>query len=330
MKIFILLLIMMSTTLNLHSKELSVLFIGNSFTFMNNMPEMFQKIATSNGDKVVVEHCTKGGMDWKYHVENDSTYEYIDSRDWDYIVLQAKSWEPAQPRNKVDANTLPYGQKLVDAIRRKNPDTRILLYMTWGYQEGMKSYTKANSFYKMYSILQNEYLRFADVFTVAISPVGEVWKNIRELSPQLNLYEADKFHPNIYGSYISACTFYVAIFRKRLDFESTFKPASISLEHAKLIQSVSYGTVLNPDKDWRFYNFPGELEPNIAYEIKGDNILLAADAPGATKISWYINGELVSNNTFFSFPIKDLNRVKIKLFAEKGGVVYKSKEKVKL
>ena len=110
MKIFILLLIMMSTTLNLHSKELSVLFIGNSFTFMNNMPEMFQKIATSNGDKVVVEHCTKGGMDWKYHVENDSTYEYIDSRDWDYIVLQAKSWEPAQPRNKVDANTLPYGQ----------------------------------------------------------------------------------------------------------------------------------------------------------------------------------------------------------------------------
>ena len=330
MKPFLCLLIMLSSSFSVQAKEISVLFIGNSFTFMNNMPEMFQQISASNGNKVYVEHCTEGGMDWKYHVDNDATYDYIDSRDWDYIVLQAKSWEPTQPREKIDKNTLPYGQKLVDAIRRKNPSTAILLYMTWGYKEGMKTNSNANSFYKMYTLLKNEYLRFADIYTVAITPVGETWKNIREVYPSLNLYEEDNFHPNNYGSYISACTFYTAIFRKRLDPLKTYRPQTISLEVANNIQSVSYGTVLNPEKDWRFYNLPGDLEPNIAYEIKGDVLLLAADAPGATKISWELNGELVSNNKFFSFPIKDLNKIKIKLLAEKGGVVYRSKEKVKL
>lgn len=320
---------MLGSVLSVHGKQINVLFIGNSFTFMNDMPYMFQQLAETNGQKVYVQHSTKGGMDWKYHVENDFTYEVIDSRDWDYIIIQAKSWEPTQNRKVVDKNTLPYGQKLVDAIRRKDSNTRILLYMTWGYKNGMKTNPRCNTFYKMYDVLKNEYLRFSDVYGVAISPVGEVWKNVRELYPNINLYEADNFHPNIYGSYISACTFYTAIFRKKLDPKVTYKPKEISIIHTEKIQATAYGTVLNPDKDWRFYNFPGDMEPNIAYEIKGNSVLLAADAPGAQKISWKINGKLVSNSKFFTFPIADLNKVKVKLIAEKNGNIYKSKEKVK-
>jgi hypothetical protein len=36
----------------------SVLFIGNSFTFMNEMPLMFKEIAKSKGKTVHVEHHT--------------------------------------------------------------------------------------------------------------------------------------------------------------------------------------------------------------------------------------------------------------------------------
>ncbi|MGB0932933.1 MAG: DUF4886 domain-containing protein [Lishizhenia sp.] len=290
---------------------------------------MFQKIAASNGKKVHVEHCTTGGADWKFHVDNKSTYKYIDSKDWDYVILQARSYEPTEPREKVNSNTLPYGQKLVDYIRNKNKNTRILLFMTWGYKEGNLGHKHLNSFYKMYKVLKNEYIRFADKYKVAVAPVGEAWKNIRELYPTVNLYEKDKFHPNSFGSYINACVFYVAIFRDRFDAEKTYLPRSISALMAEKIQRVSYGTVLNPKEDWRYYNLPGPFNPTIAYEIEKGEIIFAADAPRANRISWEINGVNVSNGVFFKFPTKGLDKIKVKVRVEKDGKVYTVKQKVK-
>ena len=37
-----------------------VLFIGNSYTYRNNMPHIFEEISKSKGEKVEVEHCTLG------------------------------------------------------------------------------------------------------------------------------------------------------------------------------------------------------------------------------------------------------------------------------
>jgi len=38
-----------------------VLFIGNSFTFMNEMPELFKGIAKSKGKNVLVEKVVQSG-----------------------------------------------------------------------------------------------------------------------------------------------------------------------------------------------------------------------------------------------------------------------------
>lgn len=49
------------------------LFIGNSHTFYNDMPNIFKEICKENGIDMQVAMLTKGGMGFDYHAENEQT-----------------------------------------------------------------------------------------------------------------------------------------------------------------------------------------------------------------------------------------------------------------
>ena len=40
---------------------MNILFIGNSYTYYNNMPKMLEALAKENGKKLCVNAVTKGG-----------------------------------------------------------------------------------------------------------------------------------------------------------------------------------------------------------------------------------------------------------------------------
>ena len=42
------------------TSTVKVLFIGNSYTYRNSMPDIFEGISISKGKNVEVEHCTLG------------------------------------------------------------------------------------------------------------------------------------------------------------------------------------------------------------------------------------------------------------------------------
>ena len=69
----------------------SILFIGNSYTYFNNMPSIFADIAASFGNHVDYASQTTGGMTFAGHAGNSNTYSAMNSSDWDYVVLQAQS-----------------------------------------------------------------------------------------------------------------------------------------------------------------------------------------------------------------------------------------------
>lgn len=307
-----------------------VLFIGNSFTFMNDMPETFKKIAKSNGKEVYVDKSTKGGADWKYHASNPQTYKKIKSKDWDYIVVQAKSWEPTESKEYIELNTIPYGQKLMDSIREYSPNSRIILYMTWGYKNGRENTVGCEDFYGMYSTLYKSYLSFADLYSVAVSPVGQVWKNARMEIADTNLYVADNFHPNHNGSYISACTFYSALFRERMD-EKTYVAPKVDTTFARVIRELAFETVMDPKEDWRFSNWPDIYDAKINYKIlENGDIEFSADSPGADTFLWKLNGEEISNSAnAFVKAARRKEKMKIKLITTKNGKRKKDKLKLK-
>jgi hypothetical protein len=66
----------------------------------------------------------------------------------------------------------------------------------------------------MDSLLSLRYRMMADSNQAELSPVGALWKYLRENYPAIELYAADESHPSQAGSYAAACCFYTNIFQK--------------------------------------------------------------------------------------------------------------------
>jgi hypothetical protein len=273
-----------SPMLTFAQEETSVLFIGNSFTFMNNMPFIFKDIAESKGKKIFVDTVVEGGKNFEYHSSRPETFSTIKSRKWDYVIIQGHSNELAQPESKVDKNSLPFAQKIVDSIRENNPCTQVIVYMTWAYKNGNPKWAPISSYDSMQYRVKNQYLRFADLLDARVSPVGEVWKTIRANYSGINLYDPDNQHPSLYGSYLSACTHFATIFQ-----ESPFGNASqVQVEQAvrQIIESNASQVVLNNLNQWRNIEKNTKLEVGFDLILQNDSLELVNRSKNATWIEW--------------------------------------------
>jgi hypothetical protein len=196
------------------SDSLNILFIGNSYTHMNVMPKIFEKLCKDKGKPVYVQMNTRAGASFSVHVTRTDMFEAIRSRKWDYVILQGYSREFALGYDKVDKETLPYLNSIVDSVKSYNPCTNVLFYLTWGYKNGYSEIPEIDTYDEMASNIINGYTYVSTCYDFPIVPVGIVWKNVRTKFPDINLYDADEQHPNKNGSYLSACTFYAAIFKE--------------------------------------------------------------------------------------------------------------------
>ncbi len=272
------------TTMSIAQEEVSVLFIGNSFTFMNNMPFMFQDIATSKGKKIHVDTVVEGGKNFEFHSKNPETYEKIKSRKWDYIVIQGQSNELAQPESKVDQNTFPFAKKMVDSIRENSSCTQVVLYMTWGYKNGNSKWAPIATYDSMQMRIQNQYLRFADLLDARISPVGEVWRNVRKSYTGINLYDPDNQHPSLNGSYLSACTFYASIFGESPYLNESKNEVEPSVR--QIIELTASQIVLNRLNEWRFIPKGKSMETGFDLYQNGKEVELRNSAENALWMEW--------------------------------------------
>lgn len=303
-KIPLLFIFILQIMISFSQNETSVLFIGNSFTFMNNMPFMFKEIAESKGKKMIVDTVVEGGKDFNFHSSQAETYQKIKSRKWDYIVIQGHSNELAQPESKIDRVTLPYAKKIVDSIRANSSCTQIVLYMTWGYKNGNSKWTPISSYDSMQYRIKMQYLRFADLLDARVCPVGEVWKAIRTNYSGINLYDADNQHPSLFGSYLSACTFFTSIFG-----ESPIKntcTALIDEPTRQIIEMNASQVVLNNLNQWRFIPKKDQLECGFDLILENDTVNLFNRSKNATWLEWdFGDGSIsVDENPTHCYKIK--------------------------
>lgn len=195
----------------LEVEPLKILFIGNSYTQMNEMPSILQKMVDKSGEKAIIERNTKSGASFKIHSERKDMYASIKSRNWDYVVLQGYSRELSYTPEYIDSATVPFVNKIIDSIYAKNACTNVLLFMTWGYEGGFLDREEVNTYEKMAHSIERGYRYLSSLYNIAVVPVGMVWKSVKQKSDE-DLYVADRAHPSVNGSYLAACTFYNVIF----------------------------------------------------------------------------------------------------------------------
>ncbi len=234
-----------------------VLFIGNSYTYVNNLPDLVKQIALSFGDSLIYDSSTPGGATFNTHTNNTQTLAKINQQQWDYVVLQAQSQEPSFSPGQVANDTYPYAEILVDSIHANSSCTEPLFFMTWGRkygdQQNCQVYPPICTYLGMQQRLRESYLEMAFNDSASCAPVGMAWKSSIAIDSTLNLYSPDNSHPSIYGSYLAACTFYASIFKKS-PVGSSFWPAAIDSNTAYSLQQIGNSTVLDSLAVWNIFN----------------------------------------------------------------------------
>ena len=256
-KIFIQFFLLLSFTSllaqNTEKDIVSVLFIGNSYTYFNNgVDQVLKLIASSKGNEIDVVSYSPGGYSFEEHSTNTNTLDYIQSREWDYVVLQEQSLKPAFPPSQVETETYPYAQILCDSIHNNSICTTPVFFMTWGRKNGDAGncavYPPICTYEGMQWRLRQSYCEMALDNNGIVSPVGMVWKSIRESNPDIELYQSDESHPTNNGTYVAACTFYATIFNKSplgADF-----PEEIDEQTATLIQNTAWNVITDSLNTW--------------------------------------------------------------------------------
>lgn len=237
-----------------HSQETKkVLFLGNSYTAVNNLPSLVSSIATSLGDVLIYDSNTPGGYTFNGHSTNTTSIAKINSNNWDYVVLQEQSQLPSFPPAQVANDVYPYADSLNRMILGNDSCTRTMFYMTWGRKNGDASncpfYTPVCTYDGMQSRLRASYLEMANDLDAEVSPVGAVWKKFRTDFPLVELYNPDESHPSIHGSYLAACTFYASIYHKSPI--GAFVPVGVSAQEASDIQNTVENIVFDSLNIWR-------------------------------------------------------------------------------
>ena len=97
-----------------------VCFIGNSYTYSNDLPGLIASMATADGNILIKDQSTPGGHKFYDHTINGTSLMKISADTWDYVVLQDQSQYPSFPWSQVQTDVLPYAEILVDSIRSAN------------------------------------------------------------------------------------------------------------------------------------------------------------------------------------------------------------------
>ena len=113
-----------------------VLFVGNSFTLVNNLPLVFERLATKKNAKSYTS--SRGAATFYSHWNSITTHEFITSRNWSAIVLQEQSAFLSDiPQNYIP-RSITYSKQLYKLAANYTP--RVTLYETWGYKNGNPSF----------------------------------------------------------------------------------------------------------------------------------------------------------------------------------------------
>lgn len=225
------------------SDALKVLFIGNSFTYSNDMPTMLFRILQAG----LAQRPLKIGqvtypslplaLQWHYGVAPEAIRK---SGPWDFVIIQEQSVGPIRAPD----DFAHYGS-LFDAEIRK-AGARTVLLMTWADLDRNEDQ----------KILTQRYEELGRKLQCLVAPAGTALFRAHNRFPKLSLYQADHHHPGPMGSYLVACTIYGVLTKSNpsqlpatvtvLKDQNNHTLVTMTNEEARQIQSTVWQTISDP------------------------------------------------------------------------------------
>jgi hypothetical protein len=123
-------------------RVLRVLFIGNSFTYFNNVGDIVAGIAEADRDGAAIESTlvTRGSASLKWHLENGPAKVAVAKGGWDFVVLQEKSYfngeRPSAGKPAVLGDPTEFYGSVREWVRMiRAGRAKPVLFMGWAFKE---------------------------------------------------------------------------------------------------------------------------------------------------------------------------------------------------
>ncbi len=190
------------------AEDRHILFVGNSYTFFNDMPQFLLKMLNSGGeDTYHADLIVRNGGKLADYDREGLVSSALSKRNYNFVVFQENSTTIFYTNERV-ASEAAFKSLILDA--RQN-GAGVLVVNTWARKAG-------NPFYAgMYANFMNPHdprgmTKILYAFTKTITdqnkatliPVGPYWWLMQQKKPDFDLYHSDGSHPNKLGSYLYA------------------------------------------------------------------------------------------------------------------------------
>ncbi len=175
-----------------------ILFVGNSLTYVNDVPGILQALADSaGGEQLAVASWALPNYALIDHWTDGQVQREIAEGGWAWVVMQ-QGWTPAGVyRDTLRLATQNFGVEIAKI------GAKPALYQTWPPNGRRGDFPGSIESYE---------LAAADVNGV-LFPVARAWLAAWERDPTLQLY-SDGLHASPAGSYLAALVMYARIFER--------------------------------------------------------------------------------------------------------------------
>jgi hypothetical protein len=176
-----------------------ILFIGNSFTYVNDVPAIVAAFAESAGlPAPVCRAIVSGGFSLEDHWDRGAAQKALAEETWDFAVLQQGPSASPEGRGLL----IRYARRFDPLIRRAGG--RPALFMVWPSVERRRDFGGVSDSYRL----------AAEDIGALLLPAGDAWRIAEKRAPGVKLYSADGLHPTPAGSYLAAAVIYGRLFDK--------------------------------------------------------------------------------------------------------------------
>lgn len=205
-----------------------VLFIGNSLTYVNDLPKLFEQYVEASypGVSVCTSMVAKPGVTLTDHRRAGDALAKLRERRWDYVVIQ--EGRNVLPGGSVDG--IPFysypsefiAQASFFAESSREAGATPVLFETWGREDEVS-----------FSYVDAAFIAAQEAADALVAPVGRVWADVASKNG-LVLLQPDGSHPSKQGSMLAAMTLAQTLFgqsKASRDAEDIF-----NAEQAELIE----------------------------------------------------------------------------------------------
>ncbi len=172
-----------------------VLFVGNSFTARNDLPDLVARLAATRGQALEHRLISAGGASLRTHWNaGKAVSEILDGR-YDCVVLQEQSTLPVKNAARMHENIRLFDEAI------KAAGSRTVLYLTWARKHAPETQ----------ALITDAYETIGREIGATVVPVGRAWEQFLRTHPEPALHDHDDSHPTLAGSYLAACCFFTVL-----------------------------------------------------------------------------------------------------------------------